>query len=335
MPESITIYDVARGAGVSISTVSNALNRPARVSESTRQRVLEVADELGYTPKLEAASLARKSLRRIGVFAPFTSYDSFLQRLAGVIAEAAASGTEVSVFDHGSAARLAEPVLAGIPLQARFDGLIVMGIALDATVEQRLVDRGIPAVLVDAPSKVFSTVNADDTDGGRLAAEYLCGLGHRRFAYLIERQESGYESQAVSRKRGFAAVLEEYEDGMLSVVEADPTQESAYEVARRILDSDDRPTAIVAHFDEMAAGVFWAARDLGLSVPGDLSVMGFDDSVTAAATRLTTVRQPLRESGREAARTLAALIGSPNRPRRDIRLDLSLTVRATTGPPTS
>lgn len=331
MPSSITIYDVARAAGVSISTVSNVLNRPSKVGESTRQRVLEVADELGYMPKSEAASRARKSLRRIGVFGPFTSYDSYLQRLAGVVAETASTETEVAVFDHGSAARLSEPVLAGIPVQSRFDGLIVMGIGLEAATEQRLLERDVPVVLVDAPSSVFSTIRAHDTRGGRLAAEHLRDLGHQRVAYLIEPQTSDYESQALSRERGFAAVLDEGRDTVLSRVESEPTQEAAYTATRAVLESTDPPTAVVAHFDEMAVGALWAARDLGLSVPADVSVMGFDDGAVAAAARLTTVRQPLRESGQEAAQLLASLIESPDQPRREIQLDLSLQVRATTG----
>lgn len=330
MPETITIYDVAREAGVSISTVSNVMNRPDKVNQATRRRVLQAADVLGYMSKTEAVSLARKSARRIGVFAPFSSYDSFLQRLAGVVEEASGGGVEVAVFDCGSAAQLAEPVLASIPLQARFDGLIVMGIALDASIERRLVERGIPAVLVDAPSRVFSTIGVDDTGAGRVAAEYLHDLGHRRFTYLIERQASDYESQALRRQRGFSSVLDERGDSVLSVIEADPSQESAYAAAERILAAPDRPSAIVAHFDEMAVGVLWAARDLGLRVPEDLSILGFDDGKAAIAARLTSVRQPLRESGHEAARALAGLIDAPRQHRRDIQLDFSLQVRQST-----
>ena len=112
-PERITIYQVAERAGVSISTVSNVLNKPHRVNAATRERVLAVADELGFVPSARAAVQARRGTGRIGVMAPFTSYNSYLRRLAGVLGAAAAAGTEVVLYDHESAPLASSAVLAG------------------------------------------------------------------------------------------------------------------------------------------------------------------------------------------------------------------------------
>jgi DNA-binding LacI/PurR family transcriptional regulator len=299
----VTIYDVAREAGVSISTVSNALNRPHKVGIDTRERVLSVADELGYTPKTEAAVLARRSARRIGVFAPFTSYDSFMRRLAGVLAAASASGVEVAVFDTGSAAQLAIPVLASIPLQARFDGLIVMGMAVDPVVEQRLLDREIPVVVVDAHSDRFPSLVVDDAAAGGLAARHLVELGHRDVGYVAERQLTDYASQSNTRLAGFRAVVESA-GGSVRVVESGPSAEEAQAAARVLLERSDRPTALVAHFDRMGVGLLRAGRESGLDLPRQLSVISFDDGPVAEAASLTTIRQPFEESGAAAVRLL-------------------------------
>lgn len=326
----ITIYDVAREAGVSISTVSNALNRPHKVGLETRERVLRTADALGYVPKPAAAVLARRSNRRIAVFAPFTSYDSFLRRLSGVLEQAAASGTEVSVYDVGSAAQLASPVLSSVPLQARFDGLIVMGMALDPVVEQRLLDREIPVVVVDAASDSFPTLVVDDSAAGALAAQHLVDLGHRRIGYVAEQQMTDYESQSSNRLAGFRAVVLAA-GGSVHVVESAPTADAAAVAARRLLELDPRPTALAAHFDRMGVGLVRAARDTGLPVPQQLSVISFDDGPVAEAAALTTVRQPFEESGAIAFRLLDAAGASQMVTR--TQLELRLVERGSTAAP--
>ena len=203
----VTIYDVARVAGVSISTVSNALNRPGRVADATLEQVLAVADSLGYVPKAEAVSKARQKMRRVGVLAPFSSYRSYLERLAGVLVEAQGSGVEVSAFDHESLATASSPVLASMPIRGQVDGIIVMGMRIEDVIERRLFERHVPTVVVDADSDRFPSVVCDDRSGGKLAASYLYGLGHRRFGYVVEPQASQYESQALRRLSGFRSTL--------------------------------------------------------------------------------------------------------------------------------
>ncbi|SCK57057.1 LacI family DNA-binding transcriptional regulator [Streptomyces sp. WMMB 322] len=313
MPRRATIYDVASEAGVSISTVSLALNTPARVSDRTRQRVLQAADRLGYTPKPDAVAKARKGVGRIGVIAPYTSYPSVARRLKGVLQAVAGSPLEVVVFDHPSAARSASPLLAGLPLTGRLDGLIVVSLPLEDSTAERLSGLGLPTVLVDGNRPGFDSVRTDDAEGGRLVAEHLVERGHGSFGFLGESQESdAYVSPGQRRLAGFRAALED--SGQLlppeSVHFTAHGLEQAAAAAEGLLSGPRRPTALFAGDDLLAAGALRAARALGLKVPEDLALAGFDDTDLAGALDLTTVRQPLEESGRAATELLMRRMGS-------------------------
>ncbi len=327
-PDRITIYEVAERAGVSISTVSNAVNRPERVSAATRQKVLAAADELGFVPKVAAADLARKGTGRIGVMAPFTSYASFLRRLSGVLAAATEAGVEVVVFDHESAASTSSPTLASMPIHGRLDGLIVMGLDIETGIAERFHRRGLPTVAVDAESELFSRVLVDDVEGGRIAAAHLVERGHTRCGYLLERQVADYRSQAIKRLDGFRQVMAPFgSDAVVTAVSGNSVVEARV-AAGQLLDRPDRPGAVMAHHDLLAVGVLLAARDRGLRVPQDVAVMGFDDGETAAAADLTTVRQPFEESGRAAVRML--LGHGPDTVRTTTVLAVDLVQRSTT-----
>jgi len=323
----VTIYEVAERAKVSISTVSNVLNKPDRVKAETRERVLAVVDELGFVPKTQAVTLARQGTGRIGVMAPFTSYGSYLRRLAGVLRAASEfGGLEVVVFDHESAALASSPALATMPIHGRLDGLLVMGLPIEEGIAKRFYERGLPTVAVDADSDRFSRVVIDDVEGGRLAARHLLRKGHLRLGYILERQVSDYESQAMRRLVGFKEVA--VGSGCEIAVEiSDNSVEHARLAATRLLQRDSRPTAIMAHHDLLAIGALLAARDLGLSVPADVAVMGFDDGDMAVAADLTTVRQPFEESGEAAVRLLRSL--DARSPRSTIVLGLDIIERST------
>jgi len=324
----VTIYEVAERAHVSISTVSNVMNKPDRVSAATRARVLAVADELGFVPKVQAVSLARRGTGRIGVMAPFTSYGSYLRRLAGVLMAATELGIDVIVFDHESAALASSPALASMPIHGRLDGLIVMGLPIENGIAERLRERSLPTVAVDADSDLFSRVVIDDTEGGRIAGRHLVGRGHQRVGYLLERQVSDYESQAIKRLSGFRDVVNTA-GGEVTVATCDNSVDAARQAASSLLDRPDRPSAIMAHHDMLAVGALLAARDRGLCVPADVAVMGFDDGDVAAAADLTTVRQPFEESGSTALRILIGHIGG-SALRSTTTLEVQLVARSTT-----
>jgi DNA-binding LacI/PurR family transcriptional regulator len=332
-----TIYDVAQLAGVSISTVSFALNRPERVSDETRRAVLAAADQLGFVPKAEAVSRARKGVGRIGVIAPFSSYPSFFRRLSGILGEAAGSGLDVCVYDEESTIGLESPLISTLPVSDRLDGLIVMARPPDAHVTDRLVRLGPPTVLLDvtldSSPRAFSAVGIDDAAGGALAANYLLSKGHRRIWYLRERltttEPLRRELSEWQRLAGFEGALHKagLDDSSLSVHEVATPLDRTRSIVRDLLNREDRPTAIFGH-DALAAGALLAARDAGLRVPDDIAVMGFDDGDIAAAADLTTVRQPFEESGRMAMRTLSVHMGDPECARHTVILDLGVVERS-------
>ena len=326
----VTIYDVAARAGVSISTVSLALNSQIRVRAETRARVLKAADELGFVPKADAVTRARRGVGRIGVIAPFSSYASFARRLNGVFAEMREHPLEVVVFDHTSAAEATLPLLAGLPIMRRLDGLIVMALPLDEAVADRLHAQELPTVLVESNRTDFDCVCADDDRGGELVGRHLLERGHRRFGYVGEQQRShAYVSPSEQRLAGFQRTIAgpggELPDNAVRLVPHDIG--AAARVAHELLAGPRPPTAIFAHDDLLAAGVLKAARERAVDVSTELAIVGFDDSDLARALDLTTVRQQFEESGRLAARALVERLQGGSAPPRRTVLGLELVVR--------
>ncbi|MFC0534213.1 LacI family DNA-binding transcriptional regulator [Phytohabitans kaempferiae] len=325
-----TIYDVAKLAEVSPSTVSLALNNPGRVKPSTLQRILQVADEIGFVPKTEAVTRARRGVGRLGVMAPLTSYPSFGRRLNGVLRATRDSSWEIVVYDQESAA-VTSPTLAMIPLTRRLDGLIIMSLPVDDVVAQRLVTQQLPTVLVDTQHSLFSSVAIDDGEGGRLVAEYLLERGHERFAFVSEekRGQRGHlrpEARLEAFRKTLAGAGLDLPDSHVRHVSY--MVEGGRRAAHELLNLPVRPTAIFAHDDILASGVLMAARDRGLRVPEELAVVGFDDADVAEPLGLTTVRQPLEESGELAAQILLGQLATPGRSVHQTTLRLSLVVRS-------
>ncbi|QNG38763.1 LacI family transcriptional regulator [Geodermatophilaceae bacterium NBWT11] len=338
---NVTIYDVASTAGVSISTVSNALNRPDRVREDTRRRVLEAAESLGFTPKSEAVNQARRGVGRIGVIAPFVAYQSYMRRLSGVLEVMNKANLEVCLYDEESAASRTSLLLSRLPLGSRLDGLIVMGIPLDDEAAERLLAASFPTVLVDSEDPGFSCINSDNALSGRLLARHLLAAGHTQIGYVNEEHQfAARPQQGVQRFQAFAAELATAGHPLPPhrVVETRHSPDDARVAATRLL-TDRDVTAVAAHDDVLAVGVLHAAAAHGLRVPADLAVTGCDDGDVAAAVGLTTVAQPFEDSGRLAATTLLELMHGDH-PIRKTVLGQELVVRSstddtkqTTGPP--
>ncbi|GMA31205.1 LacI family DNA-binding transcriptional regulator [Litorihabitans aurantiacus] len=331
MPAAATIYEVATRAGVSISTVSLAINHPGRVSESTRRRVLAAADELGFVPKERAIARARAGVGRIAVVAPFTSYPSFAQRLAGVMTELGRDGTQLVVHDHEDVATSDSPLLATLPVRGHVDGVIVMGIPVQEAVGRRLAER-LPTVLVDQHHDLLSSVWVDDFAGGQLVGARLLADGHRRVLFARE-TETSYLSDSPAQQRvdGLRSVLG---PGAVREVTVSRSPRAGQEVleALRAAPDGERPTAVFAYRDLVALGVVHAARAAGVDVPGELSVVGYDDDDAAAALDLSTVASPLRESGATALRVLREVLADPRRAPSRTELALLYRARGTTGP---
>ncbi len=323
-----TIYDVAKRAGVSITTVSRMLNDPDKVNAETRDHILAAIDALGFVPKAEARARALRQTGRIGVITPFFTAPSFVQRLRGITNALAKEKYELVIYTVETSAHL-ENYLASISMTGNLDGLVIMSLPIrDANVPRLTV----PTVLIEYPHPAFSSVEIDDSAGGRLAVEYLIQKGHRRIAFLGDTDLPEFAIHPVSLRlagyrQAMAAAGLEIRENLIRL--APYTQAQTRQVAAELLSLSEPPTAIFAATDFQALGVLKSARQMGIRVPDQLAVVGFDDLDMAEYCDLTTIRQHLDESGRLAIEILLARIADPTRPVQHIYLPLQLIRRET------
>jgi DNA-binding LacI/PurR family transcriptional regulator len=325
-----TIRDVARRAGVSVATVSRVLNDIPVVRTEMRDRVLEAIAELGYRPSSTARSLSLGRSQAIGVVAPFFTTPSVVERLRGVSRRAGHHGYGLMLLDVETPEQRAGAFRNFARLD-RVDGLLVISLPLlDDEVAAIERDR-LPVVMVDIGHPRVPHVVIDDVRGGELAAEHLLARGHRRIGFVGDQAENPFGfTSSENRRRGFRRALRRA--GVRAAPELEARgrhgREEARELADALLRRPDRPTAIFAASDTQAVGVLEAARALDLRVPEDVAVIGFDDIELAAPLGLTTVRQPLAQSGaRGADLLLAAITGAP---RETERLDALVVVERRT-----
>ncbi|MEN3312785.1 MAG: hypothetical protein V7645_2114 [Actinomycetota bacterium] len=331
--KSATIYDVAAKAGVSIGTVSLALNSPMRVRGSTLERINAAIDDLRFVPKAEAVVRARRGVGRIGVIAPFGTYTSFARRLNGVLGALRGQSYEIAVYDHEGAGT---SLLASLPIARRLDGLIVMSLPLGDDVVDRLLDKNLTTVLVELDRPDFSAVTIDDVAGSQMVAELLVDRGHASFGFIGEGGTKPHPHnqilQSETRMLGFRAALARRGQNLPQdhVRLVRHSLAAATKAAGELLGLPNRPTAIFAHDDVLASGVLRAAQKHSLRVPEDLAVAGFDDSEIAEHLGLTSVRQPFEESGKVAAEILLSQMRDGSRSLQHVTLKLELVERETT-----
>ena len=322
---------IADEVGVSLATVSKVVHRRRDVSEATRTRIEALLAERGYVRDWE--SEARRPRQILAVFrdlaGPYT-----LEVVRGIVESAAEVGVHTVVGTTGrrSIARwLEESVALGTA------GVVIVISALAEQDQRRIVDQGLPVVLVDplnAPSEDIPSVGVTNWQGATTAVQHLIDLGHRRIGMLAGRSSS---LAGAARLHGYRAALAEagipYDSALVRSTDFDYGE--ALRAARHVLDRSDRPTALFAASDVQALGALEAARQLGVAVPGELSVMSFDDTLVAAMASppLSAIRQPFRELGQEATRVLLHLAdgGPPATSRRELATEL--VVRTSTAPP--
>ena len=330
-----TIHDVAKAAGVAIKTVSRVLNDEPNVRPQTRARVLAAAEQMQYQPSLSARSLAGRRSYLIGLVYENPSANYLVDLQHGAMARCRKE--KFRLFVHQCSGRGDELIrdVMGLVDQTHVDGLIVSPpLSESAALLAALDQRNLPFVRI-APNDLTHPspyVDMDDEGAAREMTEYLIAAGHRRIGFII-----GHPNHIASslRLRGYRGALEQHHIGFDAayVRQGYFVFESGLEAARELLTMPDRPTAVFASNDDMAAGVLLAAHELAIPVPQRLSIAGFDDTYISRIVwpRLTTIHQPSYDLAFCATELLLHSLKDGNSPR-TARLPHKLIRRESTGP---
>jgi LacI family transcriptional regulator len=331
MTRRVTIHDVANEAGVSVATVSKAVNGRYGIAVETSRRVMEAVDKLGYASSLVASSMRSRRTGVIGVlvadFEPFSA-----EILKGV-----SIALRESEFDLLAYSGSRQRDSAGWERRSlsRLSGTLIDG-AIMVTPTVIKASSDIPIVAIDphlGPAEI-PTVESDNFGGALIATRHLIQLGHRRVGFVAGRPDL---RSSQLREAGYRQGLQEagipFRQNLVRVGLYQP--DTARASTASLLNDPERPTAIFAANDLSAIAVIETASSLGLTVPGDLSVVGFDDIPEASrlATPLTTIRQSMQKLGEDAVEVLLALMEGKQPPETHIRLPTALIRRATTAPP--
>jgi LacI family transcriptional regulator len=297
--EGVTIYEVAKRAGVSIATVSRALRDSELVTPQTRERVRAAAAELNFTPSRLGRSLAEGRHAANGIVFPDLVGPYYAEVVLGYEQVAAELGRSVLIrATHGRADADAQV----LEMAARVDGMVIMGRSVADDVVARIAATGLPLVLLSRdPVSDVDTVRPENDTTARELARHLVGHGYRRFAFL---GDPAAAPDVAGRYAGLAAGLEEAGVRVPDPVPCAFELEAGRSAAAGLLACRPRPRVIVCANDELALGALTAAGEAGLRVPQDVAVTGWDDLMAARFAGLTTVRQPMRELGATAARRL-------------------------------
>jgi len=332
----VTIADVAADAGVGVGTVSRVLNGSDQVRAATLRAVQDSIDRLGYRPSHAATALVRGTPRTVAVVVAHMTRPSTVVRVASALAVLAEEGYDTIVCNVDTPAERDRHLETLLPTH-RADGVLAISLPLSKEQLAQCGRAGVTLVSVDAVAPGVPQTIVDDVAGGRLATSHLIGLGHRRIGFIGDMTfarppaDLGFTSSA-DRLRGYRQALAEagigFEAGLIRRGPHDAA--TAADQAAQLLNAHDPPTAIFAASDTQAIGVLAAAERLGVTVPGQLSVIGFDDIESAAFLGLSTVRQPLARSGTEGAQRLCALLRGERLRVRRSELPLELVARAST-----
>lgn len=332
------IEDVAAAANVSVATVSRALRHLPNVAESTRARVIEIAAALDYRPDPAAARLATGRSQTITVVVPHLASWYFSTVIAGAEAVCAESGYECLVLGVNTIEQCARLLDTSYHLERRTDGVVLVNIPATPGQVASLRSRRIALATVGTRTAGAPAVLIDDVRAGRMAAEHLLGLGHRRVG-LISGQGEDPMNFAVPRMRreGFAAGLS---DARIELAESSVRSgnfgiDGGQEAMAALLDGAEPPTGVFAMSDEMAFGGLLELSQRGLRVGVDVSLIGVDDHDVSRVLGLTTIRQRVADQGAAAMRSLIVALQSADATPTTIDSRLELVERTTTGPPPS
>jgi DNA-binding LacI/PurR family transcriptional regulator len=316
VPKS-SIYEVAALAGVSIATVSRTMNQPHRVSETTRSRVMEAVHKLDYTPDFEAAARARHHSDRIAVLAPLNTYPGFIQRLRGISLVLEESQAELIIFQVDPK-KLSNPqnmkFIDSLACSGRYDGLIIISISISGQDVTRISETHFPTVLIETQDFRFPSFGVNNQEGAAKAVSHLIERGFKNIGFVGFNPIQSYSINASKiREQGYIDTL--LQNGRTvnpeHLIFCEYSIDDTYQAAMQMLKKPNRPDALFCASDMNALGVLKAARELNLEIPKDLAIVGFDDIEIADYLELTTIKQPLEGSGRQAAMLINKLIKEP------------------------
>lgn len=330
-----TIKDVAQKAQVGVGTVSRVINESPAVSTATRLKVQEAIQELNYSPNPSARRLSLGKTWQIAVVLPNLTLSSYVERLRGILQALSDSEYQPVLYAVGSPEQRDE-TFNSFSNKNHVDGALAISLTPGQRQTQKFIQNEIPLVLIDTHHEHFRHVFVDDVQGGALATQHLIDLGHDKIAYISDPLDFPFQkSAAANRYQGYRRALNEnsipYRDDYF--MEGERGRHNGKRMAERLLDLPDRPTAIFTSCDTQAIGVLDAAREAGMKAPGDLSVIGYDGIREAELVNLTTVAQPLYESGHIAARMLLESLKTHPPADHCRQLPVEVRVRGTTAPP--
>jgi LacI family transcriptional regulator len=331
-PDIPTLADVAAKAGVSTATVSRCLNTPARVGEKTRARVLEAVNTLGYAPNFGAQALAAKRTNTVGVVIPTMENAIFARALQALQEELGANGVTMLVASSSYQEDLEAHQIRTLVARGA-DALLLIGYHRSESIYDFLDKRAVPTLIawshdqdLDRPCVGFDNVRAI----AELAREVLA-KGHRQIGMISA--PIAANDRARDRVRGVQQTMAEAGLGELQVIETPYGVDTGAAAFRQLMDQDNPPTAVMCGNDVLAVGALRGAREMGLSVPTDISITGFDDIdlATLVDPQLTTVHVPHRQLGVRAAEQLIAWLAGEAP--QSIALETELRLRGTLSPP--
>jgi LacI family repressor for deo operon, udp, cdd, tsx, nupC, and nupG len=331
---SVSIVDVARRAGVSTSTVSRSLRGASNVSPATREKVLRAARELAYVPSPAASQLASGRTGAVGVIVPFVSRWFFAEVVTGAEAELRSAGADLLLYNL-DATENREQFFTELPLRRRVDAVLAFAVTFSSAEESALAGLQVPVVTVGKRCGRFPWVGIDDRASAEMAVRHLLVLGHRDIAMISGLADDPLgRMTTLARQEGFRKALQEagIEERPEQIVAEPWGAQGGMRAMERLLASGRLPTAVFAESDEMAFGANQVLRRTGLDVPGDISLIGFDDHEMAGPADLTTIAQPVREQGKLAAALVLDVLAGRPPGATEIILPTRLVVRHSTGP---
>ncbi|SHH29558.1 LacI family DNA-binding transcriptional regulator [Marivita hallyeonensis] len=330
-----TLDDVAQLAGVSTATVSRCLNAPDRVVEGTRKKVLAAVDELGYTPNFGARAMAAKRTFTIGAIIPTMDNAIFARGIQAF---------QEALFERGYTLLVAsssyDPQVEADQIRSLVargaDGLFLIGYERDPAVYDYLAQQSVPVLIswaFDAQQNV-PTVGFDNRKGMRAIAEAIIGLGHRRIAVVSGMLDGN--DRTTERVEGIREALSAHgiDPDTVPVLQTPYEIDNGTEAFKSLMTSATPPTAVICGNDVLAVGALLGAQDLGLTVPADVSITGFDDIELAriVTPALTTVHVPHRDMGRKAAEALIEMVET-KAPVASVEIPITLKMRGSLAPP--